>query len=133
MEPLPIIGDTNEVQHVYEELDTNTINYDRIAFFENGQTITFAYEIIANEIEGSKTTQGEITINAEGLEETKINTISNNIEQADLKLNLKYRVNEDVQLYYGDTIDTILKPKIMTRNGINVIIKFFQEKLITCL
>ena len=96
------------IEHRYEELNTNIDELDSIDNFENGKTIQFKYEIVVNEVEGDANTQGTIKIKAEDTSETTIKTISNKIEQAELKLNYKnYRYEEDT-LYYGNTLETLL-------------------------
>lgn len=114
-----------EIEHVYKELDTNTKTFNTINTFNNGQTIEFKYEIVTNGDEGSQT-KGEIAIKADDFDETKINTISNNIEQAELKLNYKYINNEEITLYSGQVVSTFFNIKNITNNTLeNVEAKIF--------
>lgn len=107
--PVKAEGEKTEIQHAYRELDTNKKDFNNIETIKNGATVLFVYEIKTNQVEQSAQTKGKITIKADNFDETHINTISNNIEQAELKLSYSYRLKEEVQLYSGQKAQTLLK------------------------
>lgn len=78
----------------YQELEKeyNSVKIDKI---EAGKEEIVRYQIVIKEVEENQTTIGEISIKADNIEETKINTIENKIKQAKIKLNIKKGYSED--------------------------------------
>ena len=116
--PVPVEGEQLKIQHVYKELDTNIKNFNIIENFENGQTIEFKYEVVVNQVENEAQTHGIITVKADNSEAANFNTISNKIEQAELKVNYSYRLKEEVQLYSGQAAQTYLTIENIAGNDI---------------
>ena len=65
----------------------NEVNYV-IESLPNGESISLSYEVIVSQIEEGQT-YGNITINADNLEQAQLKTIENPIEQSELKLRLQ--------------------------------------------
>ena len=107
------------IEHMYSELDTNKKELETIENFENGKTVAFRYEIVVNEVESEAQTKGKISIKADEFEGKTINTISNKIEQAELKINYKYYRFEEAKLYYGDVLETQLTIRNITNKELN--------------
>ena len=82
------LEDVKKIYHRYSELDTNTKSFDVIESLPNGESISLSYEVIVSQIEEGQT-YGNITINADNLEQAQLKTIENPIEQSELKLRLQ--------------------------------------------
>ena len=124
--PIPHSDEEYKIEHVYKELDTNVRTFNNIESIKNGDTIAFKYEIVTNEIDNTAKTQGRIKFKADEFDETTINTISNNIEQAELKLNYRSVTNDELKLYYGQANSTFLTMKNITGKALdNVNVKIY--------
>ena len=107
------------IYHKYNELDTNEKTFDTIDSLANGESVILQYNSIANETEdASAQTSGSIHIQADELEETIINTISNPIQQAELKAMMKSAYYEEEELYIGMNLHMNLKIENISGNDL---------------
>lgn len=101
---------SNEVmiEHAYEELDTNEKEFKTINTIRNGEVIQLSYETVIQQVEGTdKTTYGAIEILADDINKVEKRTIENKIEQGEIKINSKFALNEEVELYSNYVAKTI--------------------------
>ena len=92
-------------EKVYKELDTGDKEYDTIQSLRNGETATIEYQVVTKEIEDKDaTTVGTITIQADDLQEQQIKTLENKIEDAEIKMNIKYYYSESIKVGTGDLL-----------------------------
>lgn len=109
------ISDQPMIEHSYEELDTGEKIFDTIETIKSGQIIQLQYEAVIKEVEHNDSkTYGEIEITSDDIDKINKNTIENTIEQAEIKLNSKFALNEEVKLY-----STYLAKTITTVENIN--------------
>ena len=97
--------DKVNLYHRYDELDTNVKEFNNIETLANGESAILEYSIVASETEdASAQTNGIITVKADELNETSINTITNPIQQAELKAIMKSAFYEEEKLYIGKNV-----------------------------
>ena len=102
------IEDVKRTNHRYVELDTNEKTFDTIESLPNGQSVTIYYEVIASDVEGATQTYGNITISADNMEQTQVETIKNPIEQSELKLTLQNSSYIEQEIYVTTPLQLIL-------------------------
>ena len=102
------IEDVKRTNHRYVELDTNEKTFDTIESLPNGQSVTIYYEVIASDVEGATQTYGHITISADNMEQTQVETIKNPIEQSELKLTLQNSSYIEQEIYVTTPLQLIL-------------------------
>ena len=94
--------DSRKTYHRYDELDTNEKTFDTIDTLVNGESTILQYTIVASETEdASAQTNGSISIQADELNETTVNTISNPIQQAEIKAIIENSLYEEEKIYTG--------------------------------
>jgi len=93
------------IEHIYALQDTNKKIFDTIEKIANGESVILQYEIVVDEIEGTKNTSGEIKISADSQEDKTINTISNNIEQAEVDVKVLSTSTEELNVYAGQVAE----------------------------
>ena len=107
------------IYHKYDELDTNEKTFDTIDSLANGESIILQYNSIANETEdASAQISGSIHIQADELAEITMNTISNPIQQAELKAMMKSAYYEEEELYIGTNLHMNLKIENISGNDL---------------
>ena len=97
--------ETKGIYHKYDEIDTNEKQFDTIETLANGESVILQYQIVVSETEDtSAQTSGNIQVQADELDVTTINTISNPIHQAEIKAMLETPYYEEQDLYVGRNI-----------------------------
>ena len=111
--------ETMGMYHRYDELDTNEKTFDTIDTLANGESVILQYNSITSETDDeSAQTSGSINIQADGVEGTTINTISNPIKQAEIKAIMENPFYQEEQLYIGRSIHMNLKIENISGNNL---------------
>ncbi len=77
---------------------------------KNGETVTYTYQYSVHGKVGDKT-QGTVTIEADGIEAQTLQTVSNPIKEAKLKLNVICNYNEERTIVANSTLPITLSTK----------------------
>ena len=114
-------NNTTRITHRYSELDTNEKNFDVIENLEDGASTTLFYETVIQEVEGdSEQTYGNLVISAENLkEDVNIQTIKNNIKQAEIKATIENSRSEEEKNYYGVRLHLNLIIENISKKNLN--------------
>ena len=97
------------IEHSYEELDTGEKIFNKLETIKSGEIIELEYEVVTKIQDNSnEKTFGEIEITADSVEKINKRTIENKIEEAELKLNSKFGLNEEVELFSEFAAKTIV-------------------------
>lgn len=96
------------IEHSYEELDTGEKIFNKIDTIKSGEIIKLEYEVVTKLKESNNNTFGEIEITGDNIEKTNNRTIENKIEKAELKLNSRFGLNEEVELFSEFAAKTIV-------------------------
>lgn len=115
------------IEHTYGELETGEKTFETINTIKSGEVVKLEYEAVVNQVDGdNEKTYGQIEVSTQGIDTIYKNTIENTIKQAEIKVNSKMALNQEVELYtnsYAPTIVTIENINGNEIENVNVTIK----------
>lgn len=115
------------IEHAYDELNTNEKTFEIIEKIKSGEIVQLKYEAVIQQVEGTdKTTYGAIEILADDMDKVEKRTIENRIEQGEIKINSKFALNEEVELYSNYAAKTIVTMENITNKDLENIFVTIQ-------
>lgn len=106
----PIISDEEFIEHTYGELDTDTKTFT-IQKLEPNESKELIYRAVTRKDSGNNNSKANITISATNIAEKTVQTITNTIKDAEIKITNKLAYNEEVEIHTDSIIpiSTIVK------------------------
>ena len=101
------------IEHRYGELETNTKTF-KIETLKPGESREVVCKVVAKKSEQSNITTANMSVSADGLQESKIAPISNAVKEANLKVASRRALNEEVQIYADSTYLILTTVKNLT-------------------
>lgn len=109
------------IEHLYKEWDNGNKTFDTIDNLASGEVINLYYEVVVNEVEGdNQTTYGNVNVSADGIQPVALRTISNNIEQAEVKVINSCLLTEETEIgSNGGTVGSKIQIKNLAKSKLN--------------
>lgn len=128
----PYFG-TKVKEHFYEQTESSEINLGTIESLKNGESYTYEYEATTYQLEDEKIdgteTYGTISVvSKDNTLNESIQTIKNNIEDAELQVTVKNVNSNELTLVSGGTVKAVLEIK----NLKNEVLKDVDLKVALC-
>ena len=105
------------IEHRYGELDTNTKVFE-IGQLNPGESRELVCKVVVKKSEENNITSANISVLAEGIEETNVKQISNTVKDANLKIASRRALNEEVQIYANSSYLIVSTIKNLTNQEV---------------
>ena len=109
------------IEHLYKEWDNGNKDFDTIENLASGEVINLYYEVVVSEVDGdNESTYGKINVTANEIEPVTVNTISNKIEQAEIKVINSCLLTEEAEISSdGSTVASKIEIKNLVKTKLN--------------
>ena len=131
-------GESSQIYRDLEDKDgTHKTSELTIESLNPGESKVFTYQVFArnNQADGSRDVYGTLKVTADGIEEEEIKTVSNNIVDSDIELEVLPATSEPVdmtELPTCNAYDFYIRVRNNTKETIdNVVVKVDMSKLLT--
>lgn len=94
------------IEHEYAELETSTKTFE-IEELNPGETKELVCRVVVKKTDESFITTANISVSAEGIEEENVESISNTVKDANIKVITKNSLKEEVQIYSESALVTL--------------------------